>query len=154
MVWWQKCAVFLVASLRLLWVRFRLWQAGPSWLESKLYFVEPINYVEATSADHQYVAKLNEVVRLAARCQYRRSACLPTSIVLYEMLRPKGYAVRLKIGVNKTAQKLYSHAWVELDGQMINEPEHVAQQYTDLQEHCLQRNPYNKNRVANPKTEK
>jgi len=154
MTWMQKTAIFLVASGHLLWVRFRLWQAGPSWLESKLSPLNDASDMQSAQVHFQYAVQLYEIIRLAARCQYRQSACLPKSIVLYEMLQSKGYAVQLKIGVNKTAQRLYSHAWVEFDGKMISEPEQVAQQFTDLQGCDLQGEAHNKNKVAKPNTEK
>jgi hypothetical protein len=89
---------------------------------------------------------MHEAVRLAARCHFWRAACLPKSIVLADMLNA-GHGVlgssakrairsskpaRVRIGVQQVLvnrPQFASHAWVELDGQMLAEPDSVDEQF-------------------------
>lgn len=59
-------------------------------------------------------------VAVAAAFYPRRALCLEQSIALYILLRRRGARAELKLGVRP--RPFYAHAWVELDGQPINEP--------------------------------
>ncbi|RBP49645.1 transglutaminase superfamily protein [Arenicella xantha] len=75
---------------------------------------------------------MHESVRLAARLHIVSMACLPRSIVLADMLRRQGDRAIVRIGVNKAGVQFVSHAWVEVDGCMVGEPEHVSEQFALL----------------------
>ncbi|HYL45401.1 MAG TPA: lasso peptide biosynthesis B2 protein [Candidatus Limnocylindrales bacterium] len=51
-----------------------------------------------------------------------RTNCLEQSLVLWWLLERRGIAAELRIGARKDAGHLEAHAWVELDGQVLNEP--------------------------------
>lgn len=79
--------------------------------------------------------QIKEAVRLAARCHFWRTACLPQSLVLAELLQQRGLAAAVKLGVQKPAGDsgaLASHAWVEVDGVLVGEPESVAEDFSQL----------------------
>lgn len=76
--------------------------------------------------------EMHESVRLAARLLPGHAACLPRSIVLSDMLRRRGYAARVVLGVNKAHGELSSHAWVEVAGVMVGEPETVGAEFSRL----------------------
>lgn len=47
--------------------------------------------------------------------------CLPRSLTLFTMLRRRGYPAVFCSGVRKEGAKLQGHAWVELDGRVLEE---------------------------------
>lgn len=64
-------------------------------------------------------------VALAAAFFPGRAICLEQSLTLYVLLRRRGTPAELKLGVQPFP--FAAHAWVELDGQPVNEdPEAVA----------------------------
>jgi hypothetical protein len=60
-------------------------------------------------------------VALAAAFYPRRALCLEQSLTLYVMLRKAGAPALLRIGVRPVP--FAAHAWVEIDGQAVNEPQ-------------------------------
>lgn len=60
-------------------------------------------------------------VALAGAFYPRRALCLEQSLTLYVMLRKAGAPAALRIGVRPVP--FAAHAWVEIDGQAVNEPQ-------------------------------
>lgn len=60
-------------------------------------------------------------VAFAAAFYPRRALCLEQSLALYVMLRKAGAPAVLRIGVRPVP--FAAHAWVEIDGQAVNEPQ-------------------------------
>ncbi len=57
-----------------------------------------------------------------------RKQCLQRSLVLHRWLRQAGLSSELRVGVRKDGTELKAHAWIELEGQVVNDwPESVAQ---------------------------
>ena len=56
-------------------------------------------------------------------------ACLPKALALHSILRARDLSPVLSLGVSKRGRQLASHAWVELYGQMIGEPDNVADDF-------------------------
>ena len=64
-------------------------------------------------------------VAVAAAFFPGRAVCLEQSLALYVLLRRRGVRADLRLGVQ--VYPFYAHAWVELDGEPVNEdPERVA----------------------------
>ena len=61
-------------------------------------------------------AALGRLVNIAARYSVLPVNCLPRSMVLWWLLRRAGVAADLRIGVQKEADVLMAHAWVEFAG--------------------------------------
>ena len=57
-----------------------------------------------------------------------RGNCLSQSLALLWLLRRSGHAGAIRIGVKPAAAGMLAHAWVELDGQIID-PAAIADQY-------------------------
>jgi hypothetical protein len=51
---------------------------------------------------------------------FLRTSCLELSLVLCRMLRQRGMNADLRIGARKEANRFEAHAWVELDGTVID----------------------------------
>ena len=67
-------------------------------------------------------ALIHETTRrliLAAAFYPRRAACLEQSLALYLLLRRRGVAADLKLGVQPLP--FYAHAWVEVAGRPVDE---------------------------------
>lgn len=57
----------------------------------------------------------------AARIHPAPARCLHQSLVLHSWLCREGFPSELKIGVAKVGSTLQAHAWVELDGHVVND---------------------------------
>lgn len=128
----------LPAFFRLLRVQSRLKFAAADWLRCKLsrqhQVVNGLTEAGHAQADSQIelANALHESVRLAARCQPGQPVCLAKSIVLVDMLHRQNVAAHLCIGVASQDQQFASHAWVEVEGQKIGEPESVSEQFVAM----------------------
>lgn len=72
--------------------------------------------------------RLAEIAAIAGRNGLVDATCLRQSLLVYYLLRRKGLAPGLKIGVRKDDGRLDAHAWVELDGVPLDKrmPTHAA----------------------------
>lgn len=71
-------------------------------------------------------------IRLAARCCPVPAECLHQSLVLHRWLRAEGLPSELRIGVRKNEDQLGAHAWVELDGRILNDRWQSVTQFAEL----------------------
>jgi hypothetical protein len=60
--------------------------------------------------------------------------CLTRSLLLRWLLRRRGIASKLRIGVQLTEGRLDAHAWVEVEGIPINDAQDVAQRFAVFNE--------------------
>lgn len=58
--------------------------------------------------------------------------CLLESITLWRLLKCQGIDSRVRIGVQREAEKLEAHAWVECQGIVINDTADVANRFALL----------------------
>ena len=58
---------------------------------------------------------------VASRHHVVRARCLHRSLALHHWLRRQGFASDFRIGVRKEAERISAHAWVEIDGQVVND---------------------------------
>ena len=66
------------------------------------------------------VERVAYIVELASRYHMLKPTCLKKAIVLYRILRTRGVAVELVVGVTKAEGQLKAHAWVDHRGQVIS----------------------------------
>jgi hypothetical protein len=69
------------------------------------------------------------MVRAAARRSLIKTGCLEESLALWFLLRREGIAADLRIGARKIAGNFDAHAWVECDGEALNQVEEVHRHY-------------------------
>jgi len=87
----------------------------------------------ATEQDPQEPsARLIWCVDAAANNHLVPMRCLERSLTGQRMLRKRGIDAELKIGVQKQGPELEAHAWLELDGRPLNEPEAIGKRYLPL----------------------
>ena len=77
------------------------------------------------AADGRRAARL---VNAAARYSPFPATCLTRSIVLARLLRRRGAAAEIRIGVLRHGTSL-AHAWVEVDGEPVNDTPDVAERH-------------------------
>lgn len=70
------------------------------------------------------------LVQVAARHGLYRPTCLPQSVTLWWLLRCQGIETNLRLGVKPGANGLEAHAWVELQGQPLNDAWDVHQHFS------------------------
>lgn len=66
------------------------------------------------------IPRLSWVVEVAGRYAPLRATCLKSALVLSWLLRKRGVATILRIGVARRAGILDAHAWLEHEGQVIH----------------------------------
>lgn len=57
----------------------------------------------------------------AARHLFLRTNCLEQSLVLWWLLQKRGFAAELRFGARKEEGRFEAHAWVELEGVVLND---------------------------------
>jgi hypothetical protein len=78
------------------------------------------------------IQRLHRLIDLAARHHLYPMTCLRRALVLQRIARVRGADARVRIGVRKDAGALQAHAWVECDGQIVGQPERVAEKFAPL----------------------
>lgn len=78
------------------------------------------------------VMRATRAVTMAAAFYPRRALCLEQSLVLYVLLRRRGIPADLKVGVQTLP--FAAHAWVEVDGIAVNEPQGLIEQLVTFQQ--------------------
>jgi hypothetical protein len=58
--------------------------------------------------------------------------CLPRALTLRAMLAARGVASVLRIGVRRRDGAIEAHAWIEVDGAAVGEPEAVERRFLPL----------------------
>jgi hypothetical protein len=68
------------------------------------------------------------MVAVAARHGLVRAGCLPSALTLEALLRRRGWAPELRLGVRKHEAGFEAHAWIEHEGVALMEPfrQHVG----------------------------
>ncbi|MDO9147208.1 MAG: lasso peptide biosynthesis B2 protein [Hydrogenophaga sp.] len=75
------------------------------------------------------IQALGEAVNIAARHTPFHATCLTRSLLLGWLLRRRGVASELRIGVRLTQGTLDAHAWVECGGVPVNDRPDIATQF-------------------------
>ncbi|HEX5757819.1 MAG TPA: lasso peptide biosynthesis B2 protein, partial [Thermoanaerobaculia bacterium] len=78
------------------------------------------------------VARLVELAAAACRGVYP-AGCLPRSLAMQRLLARRGAPAELRIGVRRREGVLEAHAWVEVDGRPVGEPEGVEELFAVLE---------------------
>lgn len=141
----QQWQWFFIAYFKLLIVQYKLRVLDRAWAirELKKYQQKDLNGAlrdspsESACLSKGIAVNMHEAVRLAARCQLLSTQCLPKAFVLAQMLRHRGGAVEIRLGVSNTkirqdTTSFASHAWVELHGVPIGEADNLESNFTRL----------------------
>ncbi len=83
----------------------------------------------ATPASLERARRIAGLVAAAAHHGPCRAKCLPLSLALQRLLRGKGIASELRLGVRKSGDALLAHAWVEHGGTPLLEARDVHERF-------------------------
>ena len=72
------------------------------------------------------------LVSVAARLHLLSMTCLPRALALRWMASRRGIPAQLRIGINKSSKGVLAHAWVDIQGEMVGEPEDIAERFEIL----------------------
>jgi Transglutaminase-like superfamily len=112
-------------------LRTRGYKSTQAWLQKRL---ESRN---ATALDAgsigELVHKTCRMVRAAQRHGLTRSTCLEESLALWYLLGRQNISSRIRIGVRKQAGKFEAHAWVEYEGEALNQSEELHRHYAPFE---------------------
>ena len=86
---------------------------------------------QASASDLDAAKHLARLAAIAGRRGPLRATCLRQSLLVYWLLRRRGFAPELKIGVQRIHGATDAHAWVELEGTALP-PGPLAHQPFDL----------------------
>lgn len=70
-------------------------------------------------ADPDMPTLVGAAVGQALRRFPSQSLCLPAALAAQQMLRRRGIASAVRLGVLREGERLFAHAWVEVDGKAI-----------------------------------
>ena len=86
------------------------------------------------------VRRTAQMVAAACRQLPIHSGCLPRTIVLWNLLRRGGINADVRIGVRYDTQgEFHAHAWLEWNGEVVNDPGNVASQYLPFKPSAIDR---------------
>jgi hypothetical protein len=76
------------------------------------------------------VRRAVQMVAAAYRLHPVRSSCLPRTVVLWSLLQRRGIGAEVHVGVRYNTQGQFeSHAWLEWNGEVLNDVADVARQF-------------------------
>jgi hypothetical protein len=114
--------------LRARWEMHRL--RGPRWLQER----QSTGHIAsvAPAQDAGWVAQRVRFISIASRYPCRWSLCLQSSLALQDWLNQGGVYPNLRIGVCKSGERFLAHAWLELDGRVLNDRPSVPARFASL----------------------
>ena len=80
------------------------------------------------------VLRLAKAMDIAERNSRPRPKCLARSLALMRMLRAIGIPAEVKIGVARPNGGFEAHAWVELEGQVVNDAPDITSRFRTLEQ--------------------
>lgn len=78
------------------------------------------------------ISRYADIINIAARHHLINARCLHRSLVLQYWLRREGVPSELRIGVKKDRETILAHAWVEVSGQVVNDPPEAVKSFITL----------------------
>lgn len=125
----QARRIFLRAAILLPLLSLSLRVRGFGGTQASLQRFLPAANQKTKNSPEAEAALVTRMVRAAVRYGVGSPSCLEESLVLWWLLGRRGIASRLRIGVRKENAKFEGHAWVELEGAALNEPEAKHRHY-------------------------
>ncbi len=115
---------------RLLAASWRLRLSPNRSLTAALAGFPPVAPATAPAADLS--RRLALAIGRAAAHHLWPMTCLPRALALQRMLARRGIPAALRIGVRKESATIAAHAWIEVSGEAIGEPEAIEARFRAL----------------------
>lgn len=113
----EACAALTASYIGLRMAGFQRWKTT----------VERLTPIEAgiarAATSVEFAPAIARMNAAAARHLFFRASCLEQSLALWCLLRRRNVPADLRIGARKQEQDFEAHAWIELDGVALNDPE-------------------------------
>lgn len=81
------------------------------------------------------------LVAMAARRTPASTTCLHRSLALWWLLRRRGVDCQLRLGARRQDERFDAHAWVECDGEVVNDDPQKVREYAPLSWHPAGQRP-------------
>jgi hypothetical protein len=125
----RRALLAAFAALPIIWLALR----GMSFRRVQVCFARtfpssrpaPVPSVEGTLRAREFA----RMVAASAREGIIPGKCLEQSLALWWLLGRRGVSTQLRIGVRMEQGQLHAHAWVELDGEVLNDAESLFAGY-------------------------
>jgi hypothetical protein len=124
-MFWSATALLVCIRASL---RMRGYGKTQKWLQRRAQGHQEARAQEGPSARH-YVDLACRMVKSAGHHGQMHPSCLEESLAVWYLLRVGGLQPKVRIGVRKSDEKFEAHAWAELDGVPLNEPEQNHKHY-------------------------
>lgn len=121
---WRAVALLPLISCSL---RLRGFQKTKEKLQRKILLSLARNTAKENTSEA--VQKTCRVVRAGAHYGIVRPTCLVESMALWYLLQRQGIPVILRMGVHKLPDRFEAHAWVEYEGEALNQTEELHRHY-------------------------
>lgn len=89
----------------------------------------PVRKSDKFEATLTQALNISLLVGLAVRHGVWRANCLQRSLALWWLLRRNGIRSELHIGTRKIGRQLDAHAWIEIEGVVLNDSSDVRHRY-------------------------
>ena len=123
---WRDWKILLAGSFLLPWFwagsRILGFPRFQAWLDHG-------RLVEGPTRTKEELAAIGAMISIAARYSPCPANCLTRSLLLGWLLRRRGVCSDLRIGVRLDQGELQAHAWVEYEGEPINDAVDIAQRF-------------------------
>ena len=119
----RQRALFMRASVLLPLISMSLRWRGFRKTKALLQRFLSVPYRPKISDPRKDARLTTEMVRAAGLHGIGHPSCLETSLTLWWLLARHGIASELRVGVRKEGEKFEAHAWVECEGEVLNDPE-------------------------------
>lgn len=141
-------------SLKELWVLFEAWFIFVKWdllisftkyetWRNEIILSPNLDNASSSINDATLANQIKLIIQLsetAARFQIRNMNCLRRCLSQQQMLKKRGFSAKMHIGVRFEEEQLLAHAWLTLQGKVINDSEDVTDRYSELKvnnEHAI-----------------
>jgi len=126
--------VVLEAWLILLYVHAILTALPYPWWRRLLVNAREAATHESEHTPGQSERRLLRLFRIAVRNHLWQMNCLRRSLALRLLLARRGVEAGLVLGVRKEGAAIEGHAWLQINGTVINDRADIARQFTPLQD--------------------
>jgi len=124
--------VFLKWDLLISFSQYERWRSELSGLNK---VNDSTTKTEVSPLPFEQFEKIKQIIKLseiAGRFHIRKMNCLRRCISQEKMLEKRGLKTRMHIGVRFEEKKLKAHAWLTLQGKVINDSDDVSTRYSEL----------------------
>jgi hypothetical protein len=82
-----------------------------------------------TEDESHSIRRTVQLMAIAVRYAPHRGTCLSQSLTLWWLLRCQGIESDLRVGVRSVGEQFQAHAWIEYQGQPVNEMQDVKSRF-------------------------